>query len=68
MPFKGTTIILRRQAVTAVVVLESRTHFAYPTMHIYSVLGVFVLMNSSICECFNINKTKLKSQELNVKY
>lgn len=29
---------------------------------------VFVLINSSACESSNINETKLKSQELNVKY
>lgn len=47
---------------------RNRTRFVYPTIHIYSVLGGFVLMNSNACESSNINKTKLKSQELNVKY
>lgn len=49
------------------VVHESRTHFAFPIMHVYSVC-VFVLINSSACESSNIIEINLKSQELNVKY
>ncbi len=55
---------------TAVVVHESRTHFAYPIMHIYSVC-VFGCICVNKLQCLwssNINKTKLKSQELNFKY